>query len=243
MFTVDYSRHYKRFHPDTLQHVQAMTDYVQRILGPHLPTDRTGALLDVGFGTGYALLALKQLGFSAASGVDSDAGQVSEAMKRGVSVVLVADTQAFLRERAGRFDTILALDVIEHLPWSQQIDFVQSICEALSPTGRLICTVPNASSTLASRWRYIDWTHHSSFTEHSLDFLLFNGGFKTVQVLPVEFMVRPANWWLPVMSGARAWWAFRFFRFIRRLQMMAELGPEQGRAVPLSLNLMGVASK
>lgn len=111
------------------------------------------------------------------------------------------------------------------------------------PHPSLICTVPNASSTLASRWRYIDWTHHSSFTERSLDFLLFNGGFKTVQVLPVEFMVRPANWWLPVMSGARAWWAFRFFRFIRRLQMMAELGPEQGQAMPLSLNLMGVASK
>lgn len=243
MSSVDYTRYYKKFHPDTPQHVQAMTDYAQRILVPHLPADRTGAILDVGCGTGYALLALKQLGFSAASGVDSDVGQVSEAVKRGVSVVFVADTQAFLRERAGHFDIILALDVIEHLPWPQQIDFVQSMCEALNPTGRLICTVPNANSTLASRWRYNDWTHQISFTEHSLDFLLFSGGFKTVQVLPVEFMLRPANWWLPFMSGARAWWALRFFRFIRRSQMMAELGPEQGRAVPLSLNLMGVASK
>ncbi|MBK7459806.1 MAG: class I SAM-dependent methyltransferase [Betaproteobacteria bacterium] len=241
MSSVDYTRYYKRFIL-IRRSTQAMTDYAQRILGPHLPADRTGALLDVGCGTGYALLALKQLGFSAASGVDSDAGQVAEAVKRGVSVVFVADTQAFLRERAGHFDIILALDVIEHLPWPQQIDFVQSMCEALNPTGRLICTVPNANSTLASRWRYNDWTHQSSFTEHSLDFCCSAVALR-------RFRCCQSSSWsarqLVVASHERCarGWALRFFRFIRRLQMMAELGPEQGRAVPLSLNLMGVASK
>ena len=243
MSSVDYTRYYQKFHPDTPQHAKAMTDHALRILGPHLPVDRTGPLLDVGCGTGYTLLALKELGFTAATGVDIDAGQVAEAAMRGVSALHVHDTPAYMKQRAGSFETIVALDVIEHLPWQQQIDFVQSMCQALSSTGRLICTVPNASSALASRWRYNDWTHHSSFTEHSLDFLLFSAGFKQVQVLPVEFIQQPANWWMPFMSGARAWWAFRFFRAVRRLQMMAELGPEQGRDVPLSLNLLGVASK
>ena len=243
MSGIDYTKYYEKFHPDTPEHDQTMVGYAQRILSPYLPVDRTGPMLDVGCGTGYTLMALKNLGFTAASGVDIDAGQVSAAVKRGVNAVHVTNTQAFLRERAGSFQTIVTLDVIEHLPWQQQIDFIQSMCEALAPTGRLICTVPNASSSLASRWRYGDWTHHTSFTEHSLDFLLSSGGFAKVDVLPVEFMLRPANWWLPFLSGARVWWVFKFFRFMRRMEVMAELGPEQGRSVPLSLNLLGVASK
>lgn len=240
---IDYSHYYRRWHPETPEHQAEMSAFYRRVLGPHLPADKTVAVLDVGCGGGYALGALREMGFTSLTGVESDAGQAASCAKKGLSVALTADTIAFLRERAGQFQLLLCLDVIEHVPHDTQLRFVAALAAAIAPGGRLICTVPNANSTLASRWRYNDWTHHGSFTEHSLSMILHSGGFTDIQVGAAEFLTRPANWWLPFASGARHWWAFRFFRTWRRLEVMAELGPQHGRTVPLSLNLLAVARK
>lgn len=240
---MDYSYHYQKWHSDTPEHRAAMSAYYRRFLTSELPTDKAAPILDVGCGAGYALLTARDLGFSKLIGVDCDAGQVASCKAKGLDeVTLSENTVGFLKSRAGFFQTLLALDLIEHIPHCEQLEFVRALAEALLPGGKLICTVPNANSALAGRYRYIDWTHRTSFTEHSLDFLLFNGGFREIKISEVEYLQRPNNIWLPV-SGARHWWAFRFFRFLRRLEMMAELGPQQGRTIPLSLNLLAIAHK
>ena len=240
---VDYSHYYRRWHPETPEHQAEMSAFYRRVLGPHLPADKSARILDVGCGGGYALAALQELGFTRCAGVESDAGQVASCAKKKLAVELATDTIAFLQQRAGQFQLLLCLDVIEHVPHDAQLSFVAALAAALAPGGTLICTVPNASAALASHWRHNDWTHHSSFTACSLDFLLHNAGFSNIHVSEVEFLTRPANWWLPFARGARHWWAFRFFRTWRRLEVMAELGPQQGRIVPLSLNLLGIARK
>lgn len=240
---IDYTRHYLKWHSDTPEHIAASTLFYAKLLRAHLPSNFLAKIIDVGCGMGFALLGVKSLGYTQVSGIDCDQGQVSSCQSKGLDVKLCSDTVEFLRERPSTFDAILCMDVIEHVPPAQQLDFVQALAGALAADGRLICTVPNANSVLGGRTRYIDWTHHASFTEHSLDFLLFNGGFKEIQILPMDFIQRPQVFWLPILSGARHWWAFRFFRLWRRLEMMAELGPQQGRAVPLSPNLVGIAKK
>lgn len=240
---IDYSHYYRRWHPETPEHQAEMSSFYRRVLGRHLPADKSATVLDVGCGGGYALAALREMGFTGLTGVESDAGQVASCVQKGLSVELAADSIAFLRERAGQFQLLLCLDVIEHVPHDVQLRFVTELAAALAPGGRLICTVPNASSALASHWRHNDWTHHTCFTACSLDFLLHNAGFADIHVGEAEFLTRPANWWLPFASGARHWWAFRFFRTWRRLEVMAELGPQHGRTVPLSLNLLGTARK
>lgn len=239
----DYTRYYRTWHPDTPEHRLAMIAFNRRILAPHLPADLGAPMVDVGCGGGFAMLALRELGYRTVTGIDADEGQVATCRSRGLAVEMATDTAGWLRSRAGAFQVILLLDVLEHVPVAEQLDFVSALAGALEAGGRLICSVPNANAALAGRWRYNDWTHQSSFTEHSLDFLLFNGGFGEITVSALEFMQRPRNAWWPLASGARHWWAFRFFRLWRRLEMMAELGPQQGRGVPLSLNLLGVARK
>lgn len=182
------------------------------------------------------------MGYEMVLGVDTDAGQVQAARRRGLMVEMSANTGTWLLEHHAAFDFILAIDLIEHVPVAEQIDFVSALAGALSPSGCLLCRVPNANSSLAGRYRYIDWTHACSFTEHSLDFLLYHGGFKHIDVFATETVVRPRWWWLPV-GGSRHWWVFRMVRLWRRLEMMAELGPDQGRTVPLSLNLLARARK
>ncbi len=238
----DYTRYYRKWHSDTEQHRTAMMDYYGRLLSGHLPEDRRARILDVGCGMGFTLLTLKDLGFTDVAGVESDQGQVDSCRAKHLKVELSEDTIAFLKSSPTKYDLIISLDVIEHIPVISQLPFVDAIAGALVPGGRFICTVPNANSVIAERWRYNDWTHHSSFTEHSLDFLLFNGGFEDIRIEPIEFNLKPKMTWLP-KGGVRHWWAFRFVRLWRRLEMMAELGPAQGRTVPLSLNIMAVSRK
>jgi SAM-dependent methyltransferase len=242
---IDYTYYYRRWHPQTEGHRAGMMAYCKLLLSRHLPEDRGIQVLDVGCGGGYAMLAMRELGYKSLLGIDIDEGQVESAQAAGLEVQFVQDTVGFLSARPRAFQLILALDVLEHVPVNIQMEFVHAIASALSQGGRFICTVPNANSAVAMRWRYNDWTHHSSFTEHSLEFLLFNGGgFSEIQTSPAtDFVQRPRNYWMPFLSGSRHWWAFRFFRTWRRLEMMAELGPGQGRNIPLSLNLLSVAKK
>jgi len=239
---VDYTRYYLKWHKNTASHRDFVSSHYRNLLGPLLPKNLEAWILDVGCGMGLALGFLKASGFKNIEGVDTDAGQINLAQEAGLPAKLVADTTKYLSERKRSSDCVLCLDVLEHIPKAEQIPFLQGIFEVLKPQGRLILTVPNANSTLGMRWRYNDWTHETSFTEHSLDFVLFHAGFQTITVSPAEFVRRPKWFFLPV-SGGRHWWAFCFSRLFRRLEMMAELGPEQGRQVPLSLNLLAVAER
>ena len=54
---IDYSHYYRRWHPETPEHQAEMSAFYRRVLGPHLPADKTVAVLDVGCGGGYALAA------------------------------------------------------------------------------------------------------------------------------------------------------------------------------------------
>jgi 2-polyprenyl-3-methyl-5-hydroxy-6-metoxy-1,4-benzoquinol methylase len=238
----DYSYHYRKFNSDDPDAISKMIASYHRVLAPHLPPNREAQILDVGCGMGFAMLALKELGYRNVAGIDSDEGQVASCRAKALEVSCCPDSVAFLNDHPGAYGAIVLFDVIEHIPVPEQIRFVRALAAALQPGGVLFCTTPNANSFLIGRYRYLDWTHVTAFTEHSLDFLLHNGGFGSTQIVPLDPFRRPTWWWLPV-GGSRHWWAYRFFRFWRRLEMMAELGPQQGRLVPLSQHLMAVAKK
>jgi SAM-dependent methyltransferase len=240
--TIDYSYHYRKWHDESDAHAADMSRHFQHLLGPHLPEARSMPALDVGCGTGFALLALRDLGFDDVRGIDRDRGQVGRAVARGLDVTLTDDAIGWLQRQRRRFGVVLCLDVIEHVPVGEQLPFVRALLDALTPEGRLICTVPNANASLAARWRYIDWTHTSSFTEHSLDLLLHSAGFRQIRILPGEVSRTVRFPWLP-RKASLTWLTWRFFRAMRRLELMAELGAAQARHIPLSLNLLAVASR
>ena len=221
-----------------------MVQLYSRLLGPFLPKNKSVRILDVGCGMGFAMSTLKSLGYHNLEGFDCDEGQVQAAQSADLNVRLVPveQTLSFLLSARASYDYVMSLDVLEHIPVNVVMEVVAAIAACLKPEGSFLCTVPNANNVIAERWRYNDWTHHNSFTEHSLDFLLFNGGFHDIQIHPIEFQTKPPRAWLPI-GAAKHWWLFRFVRMWRRLEMMAELGPAQGRSVPLSLNLLALASK
>lgn len=239
---IDYSYHYRKWNKDTDEARASVIGPYSKLYGEHFPADKNARILDIGCGIGYMLGTLKALGYTNASGIDIDPSQVETCRKRGFDVALIEDSKAFLHENAGKFDQILAFDLIEHIPREAQLEFVAAMAGALRSGGTLLATTPNANSFLGMRYRYIDWTHCEAFTEYSLDFLLYSGGFRDIRVVPAEKMERPKLWFLPT-GPSRYYWAWRVVRGWRRLQYMVELGPQAGRTVPLSANLLAIASK
>lgn len=234
--TADYERVYGKWHSYEPAHVAVMRAHFERLAGDALPADRGARVLDVGCAMGFALLWLRDLGF-AAEGVDRDEGLVRQCRARQLEASCTADTAAWLAERPGRYALVLAFDVIEHLPPEGQLALCRAIRAALAPGGRLVCTVPNANSALAARWRYQCWTHRASFTETSLDYLLFQAGFRDITVGGAEH-VDPAR----SPQGRLRELLRAAFRAAHRLELAAELGWRAARGIPLTPNLRAVAA-
>jgi SAM-dependent methyltransferase len=240
---LDYSAHYAKFHPETADHRNGLTLLHRRMLGPFLPADRSAAILDVGCGRGYVLQDLATLGYTNASGIEVDPGQANAATANGMRVELVQSTEEFLCKHESAYTTILLLDVLEHVPRENQPAFLRAVARALKPGGKLICTVPNAASGIGTYWLHNDYTHQTSFTQDSLEFILGQGGFTSIACSGVEFFLRPKFlFWLP--SKRTISWILRCcFRIRRRGEFIAELGWNRGRQVILTPNLFAVAER
>ena len=241
MESLDYSIHYARFHPDTEEHAAFMAAYLGRVLGPHLPQDQSVRVLDVGCGFGYGLRALQQIGYPNITGLEISSHQAERARRAGFDVALTDDTEAWLRSHASGFGAVLLLDVLEHLPVSKQIGFASAICAALEMGGRVLLTVPNALSPVASERRYVDFTHYCAFSHHSLHFVLRSAGFSRVFIEPSPPLGPiPKRLWKDNRRSALRHWLVRWWW---RQVFLSELPWENIDSLSFEPNLFCVAAK
>lgn len=250
MQDMDYQRHYSKWHSYNKSHIDSMKLYYYQLIKDYLPYNKKQKILDIGCGMGFFLLMLRDHGYENIYGIEIDLKQVECCQNFDLNVIQVTDTIKYLKELNSEFSLITAFDVVEHFPVNKQIQLIKAIYNSLEDNGVFLCTVPNANSIIAPRWRYIDYTHHSSFTEHSLDFILFNGGFSHIEIFPIDFFYQnfPVSIGSIIFSPITSiktfirWTMLHYFRFLLRLQLYAEIGNECW-AIPLSLNILGVARK
>lgn len=226
----DYSIYYKIFHREDKEYFEQMVR-AYTWLERYIPK-KEAKILDVGCGFGFAIYALKKLGYKNVRGIDIAPEMVKVGKKLGLEIELVEDSIAYLSNFPENFDVILAFDVLEHVPKDKQLDFVRALYNALKRPGTLILTTPNANARFACRYRYSDWTHTISFTEHSITFLLKNAGFEQIKINETGF-----TWKNPIRLLIR-----KFVRFWHRIEAISEFGWE-GLKIPLSLNLLVIAWK
>lgn len=241
----DYSFYYSQFHDESDEHANKMADSVASYLIKHASLDRKDTALDIGCGMGFAMIALKQIGFQKVVGIDLDSSQIASARRKGLDVELVDDSEKWLRNCNQEFDTILLMDVLEHVPVGNQINLLQAVFSRLDTGGELLLQVPNANSPAASRWRYNDFTHHSSFTEYSLDYVLRNAGFTDIRILNLIHIRRPSfRFWKRDVrrnfsSILKQWGAQVLWRFI----LAGDLNSQDVAKLPLGVNLQAIATK
>lgn len=179
---MNYGLHYRKWHNSSPSHVSEQVNRLGILFGDALPPASSEPVIDIGCGMGFAMQMLSRRGFSNVVGVDIDAGQVEECRAQGLDAELIDDTEQYLADKQERFLLAMMIDVLEHLPWERQLPTLIAVRKSLLPGGRLLLAVPNATSTVAMRWRHIDYTHFNSFTEYSVEFLLRNAGFDRVEI-------------------------------------------------------------
>jgi len=240
MSQFDYSIHYRSFHDDSESHAESMARMMGSLLNGYLPTDRSAPIIDVGCGYGFALRAMRSFGHTNLLGLEMSPEQAQRSRNAGFDVILTDDTIAWLKGHRGRFAFVSLLDVLEHVPVSLQIELTRAIREALQPEGKLFLTVPNANAILSSRWRYNDYTHHSSFTEHSLYFVLKNAGFDEIKIDANKGLGRfPKRLWRRDARRSLRRWIVRWCW----LQVFkAEIPWEKLDDISFELNLRAIAS-
>jgi SAM-dependent methyltransferase len=236
---MDYSLYYSKWHNSSDAHYKSAASFYQGLLQPILTKLAEKAeILDVGCGTGLLVNALRTLGYENVKGIDLSQQQIDVARARGLPCEEVDSEHIFrlAESSAGSIDAIFLLDVLEHVAADRHLAFAVALRKLLKPDGVLVLSVPNANSSFAMRWRYNDWTHRCSFTEHSVDFVLRNAGFSTPTFFPYEFGTPPR---FPYVHRLNTWtWVLRqLFRSMRRLEAIGELGRD-GLHIPLGLNLL-----
>src|SRR5438445_3626643 len=161
--------------------VELMSPFYHRLVCPWLPNTRSAAIYEIACGPGIMLRFLKELGYTNITGSDSSACQIELAKSAGLAVLL-ADSREELRTHPNsRWDCLIAIDFVEHLPKDTLIDFFAQSYRTLRPGGRLILRAPNGDSPLAGRNLFNDITHVWAYTTIATQALLQMAGFGRVE--------------------------------------------------------------
>ncbi len=143
---------------------------------------QTGSLLEIGSAYGVFLEAARE--HFAVAGIELSAAAAGEAAAKGLDVKVGALSDAVVRD-IEPVETIVMLDVIEHLPDPEEA--VRICREKLKPGGLLLLTTGDfgsAASRIAGRhWRLMTPGQHLFFfTRRGLAELLLRSGFEIRRV-------------------------------------------------------------
>jgi predicted TPR repeat methyltransferase len=135
-------------------------ELLKEALGP-VPPARSLDILDLGCGTGLCGLEFRSWA-RALVGVDLSAQMVAQARQRGIYDELVqADAVKALQERAGRFDLILASDMLLYLGDLEPL--FQAVHHALRPGGRFAFTVDVAEGADYRLQPFVHFAHSGDY--------------------------------------------------------------------------------
>jgi 2-polyprenyl-3-methyl-5-hydroxy-6-metoxy-1,4-benzoquinol methylase len=122
-----------------------------------------GSVLDVGCGSGGVGAGLRRAGASRLTGIEVVADQ-AELARAHYDHVVAAPVEEALEQLDGPFDTILCLDVLEHLVDPDQV--LRDLHGVAAPGARLQVSLPNARHVSLMKdlvfrgtFGYTDWGH------------------------------------------------------------------------------------
>lgn len=149
------------------------------------------AILEVGCGTGSNIALLQEFGTVDAIEPDDHARAFSE-QRTGIAIKSGYLPNVPLDD--GRYDLIVLLDVLEHIP--DDHGALTALRSKLAPGGRLLLTVPG----IPALWSGHDVAHHHQrrYTAKTLEAVVKGAGFRTLHRGAFNSLL------LPLIVGVRA---------------------------------------
>jgi SAM-dependent methyltransferase len=149
---------------------------------PYVEVLRASApVLDVGCGRGELLMLLREASIEA-RGVDADADMVSFARGEGLDVEQRDLIEALAAAAPESLGAVVALQVVEHLPPSTLVRFLELAARALRPGGLLVAETINPASPAALRHYFADLTHAQPLVPETLELLARSAGFHDTEI-------------------------------------------------------------
>lgn len=143
----------------------------------YFPKENKDKVLDIGVGRGEMLSCMQEWGLNY-QGIDISPSTVNFCKSLKLNCEVVADTPTWLMINREKFKIITCLDVLEHIPKNETIEFLKAIRTSLQNDGKLIIQVPNLQSPFGYLHHFNDFTHLNGYVEHSLAQVLIASGFK-----------------------------------------------------------------
>ncbi len=143
-----------------------------------------GRILDLGCGLGGVLRDFEAS--AACFGTDRSAYALRVCREKGRASFVRADLLA-TPFRSGSFDTVVALDVIEHL--TDDVAFLRAAGALLAPGGRLIVAAP-AFQLLWSQ-HDVTFQHHRRYTARNLRAVVESAGLEPERITYLHALVFP----------------------------------------------------
>lgn len=183
-----------------------------------LPARPDAAICDLGCGDGSLLQFLAGRGFTDLTGVDLSPEQLARA--RSVPArLLCGDALEHLAAAPGRYDLLIARDVVEHLSKDELLRFLSLARAGLRPGGRLVVQTPNGDAPLVGSVRYGDLTHELCLTPGLLQRLLEHAGFRSCEAREAGPIPRGYS---PISTARYALW--KAARSLIQFYNLIELG-------------------
>lgn len=186
--------------------VELMSVSYKRLLPRWLPSNRNAQIYEVACGPGIMLRYLRRHGYTHLSGSDSAGSQIKLAQAAGLSVVL-GDSIADLRNHpADRWDCLIGIDFIEHLPKDVMVAFFTEAHRTLAKNGCLILRAPNGDSPFVGRNLFNDITHFWAYTTVAMEALLKMTGFQRIEFADESLASIQKHRWIkgPLMKCSQA---------------------------------------
>jgi len=143
----------------------------------------SGDLLEIGSAKGFMLALLRELGWRV-RGVEISPQASSFARRRFGLDVYTGTIEQFVRQNGGRYDAVLAQDVLEHV--SDPISFFRCLRPCLRPGGWLILDTPNGGARnierVGPRWRGFNPFHVFLFSAACLRQIAEDHGFRVHRI-------------------------------------------------------------
>lgn len=151
------------------ERIQLENNIFERNFKSLLPSNKEVKILEIGFGTGFFLKFLLDNGYKNIYGIDLSS-EVTEFVKKNVypNVECVECTEDFLGNHKNEYDFVFMLDVLEHIPKNETINFLMQVKESLVSGGAMVARVPNASNPFNINTFGSDFTHEFIYTANSL---------------------------------------------------------------------------
>jgi 2-polyprenyl-3-methyl-5-hydroxy-6-metoxy-1,4-benzoquinol methylase len=163
----------------------------------HMPAERSARILVISCGPGYLVNMLRERGYTAVLGIDSDAAKVDYARRKGLPCE-VARAFEFLQSKPGQYDVIIPEQELNHLTLNETIEFLRLCRAALRPGGRVVVYAMNgANPFVGSENLAHNIDHFYNVTEYSLEQILTLAGFRDVRVFALKlyvFWTNPLNY-------------------------------------------------